>query len=340
MSLANILAAELPTDKQMRGVAGGACSKGARTRDELVLAVLVALGTQGEKAFAKLPDTAQRKIKSAPAAKRELERIESAATDCCNWRDLQHVLQRFPPAVLFQILMEEMTATTMKALVGKERSTGAKGKDDLVFGVLLSLAERGGKALQELPPNAQQRIEAAPGAVDWFKMLERADADVLAKLKTWEDFRTTLRTPPGGDEAEVDGDAGEEEEDEEEEEEECATGVPVTGPSLSFDANEFYPDVKPSTPAKKSGGSKDEDGDGEADGDGAAAASSGGPAAVVRRPLSPPSWNTVLLEALCSLLLPFFFVGVAVHISGKMPGKVGCRHNLYTPAAPTPLCAK
>uniref|UniRef100_A0A7S3AHE3 Uncharacterized protein n=1 Tax=Haptolina ericina TaxID=156174 RepID=A0A7S3AHE3_9EUKA len=65
------------------------------------------------------------------------------------------------------------------------------------------------------------------------------------------------------------------------------------------------------------------------DDDEANGAPSGGTAAVVRRPLVPPSWTTVLFEAFCSLLLPFIFICVAVHISGKMPGKVGSDSSLH-----------
>ena len=76
--------------------------------------------------------------------------------------------------MLFQIINEEMTEQQMRKLMGKARSKGAAEKRELVFGVLLTLAERSQYTLQELPANAQRRIEGAPSALEWVQMVERA----------------------------------------------------------------------------------------------------------------------------------------------------------------------
>ena len=78
MSLTNILSLEM-NGQQMQAFAGAARGKGATGKDEVLLAVLVTLGTKGKAALEKLPAAAQRKIKAAPSATRELERIRSAS---------------------------------------------------------------------------------------------------------------------------------------------------------------------------------------------------------------------------------------------------------------------
>ena len=174
MSLVGVLQAEM-TLVQMKTLAGKARGKGATRKDEIVLGVLIALAERGAEGLADLPEAAQRKLRASPAAQRELNcRIKVAAADCSNWRQLKKVLERFPPSVLLQILDEDMTAVQMKALAGKTRADGAKRKEELAFGVLLALAERGSTSLHDLPASAQRRIESAPAAMEWLQLSKLA----------------------------------------------------------------------------------------------------------------------------------------------------------------------
>mmetsp|Transcript_19681 Transcript_19681/g.41872 ORF Transcript_19681/g.41872 Transcript_19681/m.41872 type:complete len:212 (+) Transcript_19681:1-636(+) len=193
MSLAAILGSFLSAT-ELLALAGKRKSKGATTKEDQILAASLALAHERER-LSKLPVLAQKKIAASPAAQRELSRLTMAAPLCSNWRQFKRVLDRFPPAVLFQILDEEMSAGQMRELSGAERSAKAKNKDELVFGVLLALAERRKYCMHELPPNAQSRIEAAPAALGWVAMVERANAEVLSKLGGWAGFRELLQTP-------------------------------------------------------------------------------------------------------------------------------------------------
>lgn len=160
MSLSTCLSSMTVAD--MKALAGKTRSKGAKTKDEAQLAALLALGVRGAAAIEQLPVAVQQKIERSAPAKRELERIQMASLESVDWRDFGAVLDRFPPSVLLTILNEEMTCDQMKALAGKARAEGATLKADLIFGVLLALAERGRSAMRDLPVNARRRIDAAP----------------------------------------------------------------------------------------------------------------------------------------------------------------------------------
>ena len=215
MSLLSIVQ-DAMTVAQMRSVAGATRSKGASTKDELVFGVLLALSQRGEKAVEQLPVEAQKKLRGSPVAQRELKRVATAAAACSTGLALRSVMEFFPPSILLHVLDEEMTAAQMKRVAGKERSTGASTKDELVFGVLLALATRGPTAMRDLPANAQSRIEAAPAALDWVKLLERADVEFLATVTTGLDFRSLLCKPREGADDEDDEDEAGEEGDEDE----------------------------------------------------------------------------------------------------------------------------
>lgn len=221
MSLVSILS-DAMTCEQLRRFAGKQRSKGAKTKEELLHATLLALTTGRDNGTDALPAAAQQKLKTSPVAQRELKRIcQAASGGCKTWKELQNVLERFPPSILLQILNDEMTVAQMKAMAGKTRSAGAAIKDELVYAVLLAMAERGAKAMRDLPASAQTRIEAAPAALEWVKMVERADADQLEKLGSWSAFRDLLCTPRGADEGkEDDGEAEESDEDDDDDEDE------------------------------------------------------------------------------------------------------------------------
>ena len=212
MSLQTIVSADMSV-AQMRTLAGKTRSKGAADKSELLFAVYLTLAER-EAALDQLPAETQKKLRGSPVAQRELKRCKMAsAGECSNWLALRSVLEFFPPSILLHVLSEEMTAAQMKKVAGVERTTGASTKDELVFGVLLALATRGPKALRDLPAAALTRIEAAPAALDWVKLLERADTDFLASVTTGLEFRELLCKPRDG----CDG-ADEEEDDDEEEE--------------------------------------------------------------------------------------------------------------------------
>ena len=120
MSLSGILNAEL-TPAAMVAIAGGKRSKGADTKEEKLIALELALAAAPKKFTRRLPEAAQRKLRTSPAAQRELSRISTASAQCSNWRQLQRVLDRFPPSVLFQIINEEMTEQQMRKLAGATR---------------------------------------------------------------------------------------------------------------------------------------------------------------------------------------------------------------------------
>lgn len=224
MSLASCLSDNM-TPASMRSFAGFR-AKGAKSKEDALTALLLCLG-QDETAVKSLPDAAQKKLRSSPVAQRELKRIRLAAGDCKTWRQFEQVLAFFPPCVLLHVLNEEMSSAQMKTVAGKERAGKATDKDELIFGVLLALATRGPKAMRDLPANAQTRIEAAPAALEWVKMLERADTDFLAKVTTGQEFHALLRSPQG-EQAEGEIDL-EEEAEEESEEEEGKDATPATG---------------------------------------------------------------------------------------------------------------
>ena len=215
MSLNGILSDELTVVK-MRALAGKHRCKGATTKADLICGVLLAL-SERENGKQALPVSAQKKIAASPVAQRELSRVSQAVQQCANWRQVRQVLERFPPSILLQILSEEMTVAQMKKMAGTHRCDGATLKDELLFAVLLALAERGDKAMRDLPANAQSRIEASPIALDWVKLVERADAEVLSKVGTWSGFRSLLCEPR--DEAAVGEDGDDDVEDDNEEEE-------------------------------------------------------------------------------------------------------------------------
>jgi len=211
MSLSSILNASM-TAVQMKELAGKTRSKGAKRKDELIFGVLLAMGVRRDAALEQLPKNLQTKIKGSPAALAELQRIELASPECANWADMRDVLEYFPPSVLLTILFDEMTATQMSNLAGSQRSEGAKLKIELVFGVLLAMAERGASAMRDLPANARRRIEAAPAALEWTEMVRtRAEKKVLEGVSGWRGFREKLCLPPNA--VDDDDDDVEEEED-------------------------------------------------------------------------------------------------------------------------------
>jgi len=221
------------TVAQMKALAGKERCKGASRKGELLYGVLLALGERGEKGVESLPVAAQSKLRASPVAQRELKRTQLAASECATWRDLVSVLEYFPPSILLHVLNEEMTVAQMKALAGKERSQGGSVKDELVYGVLLALAMRGPKSFSDLPVSAKTRIEAAPAALEWVKLLERADTAFLADITTGLSFRALLCKPRGGDggdgeddddDKNVDDDDDEEEEEEGDDEDEESEG--------------------------------------------------------------------------------------------------------------------
>jgi hypothetical protein len=220
MSLTGLLSAALPDAASMKRLSGKQRSAGAKTKEEAMFAVLLALADGTDTGMAALPAETQKKILASPTASRELRRIGMASSGSRTWMHLRSVLERFPPSVLIQILQDEMSAAQMRALGGKARCEGATNKDELVFAVMLALAERGSKALRDIPAAAQSRIQSAPSALDWIKMVERANADVLKEHGDWRAFRELLCTPREGlDDEEEDGssatddDAGADEDD-------------------------------------------------------------------------------------------------------------------------------
>jgi hypothetical protein len=198
MSLNGILSAGLPDVASMKLLSGKRRSRGANTKEEAMYSVLLALVDREDAGIAALPVETQQKVSASPVATRELKRISMASSVCTNWVQLRSVLERFPPSILIQILQEEMSAAQMKSMGGKARCEGAKSKDELVFAVLLGLADRGAKALRDLPATAQSRIQSAPNALDWLKMMERANPEVLKQHGTWQTFLELLCSPREG----------------------------------------------------------------------------------------------------------------------------------------------
>jgi hypothetical protein len=171
----------------------------------------------------------QIKVQDSKTALAELQRLKLACGECATWDELERVLASFPPAVLLTILLEEVSAEQMHTLAGKTRCEGATRKDQLVFGVLLTLAEDAAR-VQRLPANARRRIDAAPSALEWTEMVRtRAKKEVLEKVPDWRGFLDMLcEPPPAGDD--------EHDDDDEEEEEEAPTTVTTETASRSSSA--------------------------------------------------------------------------------------------------------
>lgn len=331
MSLAQIISDDM-TVEQMRTLAGKKRSKGAKVKEECMHGVFLALAARGEKGVEALPLAAQKKLGASPVAQRELERVRQAASGGCDsWMELKQVLQRFPPSILLQILNEEMTATQMKTMAGKGRCERATVKAELTYAVLLALAERGSKAMRDLPATALARIEAAPVALEWVKMMERADPAVLSKLGTWAAFRELLCTPHGSA-----GDGEEDSENDTEEEEEHGAGAEAAEAaarvaeleaklaeakaellqSTGTKASRTKPSAAAAAQAKKKLDFQESS---------TVKASSSAKGAVAKRgaavPAPTPLWLS-LMEVALTFLLPFALI-LAVISSGKMPGKPG-----------------
>ena len=208
MSLSTILSQM--TNDDMKAFAGKRRIKGAKKKEQYVLAVQLTLGMRGDAGLADLPVEVQKKVQDSKTALAELRRLKLACGECATWDELERVLASFPPAVLLTILLEEVSAEQMQTLAGKTRCEGATRKDQLVFGVLLTLAEDAAR-VQRLPANARRRIDAAPSALEWTEMVRtRAKKEVLEKVPDWRGFLDMLCEPPP---------AGDDEHDEEEEEE-------------------------------------------------------------------------------------------------------------------------
>jgi hypothetical protein len=208
MSLSTILSQM--TNDDMKAFAGKRRIKGAKKKEQYVLAVQLTLGMRGDAGLADLPLEVQKKVLDSKTALAELQRLKLACGECATWDELERVLASFPPAVLLTILLEEVSAEQMHTLAGKTRCEGATRKDQLVFGVLLTLAEDAAR-VQRLPANARRRIDAAPSALEWTEMVRtRAKKEVLEKVPDWRGFLDMLCEPPP---------AGDDEHDEEEEEE-------------------------------------------------------------------------------------------------------------------------
>lgn len=382
MSLVNILDNGL-TVPQMKAFAGKTRCKGATCKDELVFAVLLALAERKEAGIQALPVAVRKKLESSPVAQRELKRMQLASSGdkCKRWSDLKQVLVRFPPSILMQILHEEMTAAQMQRMAGKTRCDGASVKvrlnaasdprlssvlkrsrhvvnpcarlslrpmqDELVFACLLALAEHGPKAMRDLPAAAQTRIEAAPMALEWVKMIERADTEVLAKVGTWRGFTDLLCTPVG---APSSGDDDEEDEEDEEEadvdaEEEAEAGSAVEAPddaavqaaaakvalleaqlaeakaALQGTATKA-PRTRASAAAATAPAKKKLDFETTAP---KKAGSKGATETLVRATHKPTPYSLLLLEALVSFLLPVGMILTVIWLAGPkgLPGRPG-----------------
>jgi hypothetical protein len=223
MSLSTILSQM--TNDDMKAFAGKRRIKGAKKKEQYVLAVQLTLGMRGDAGLADLPLEVQKKVQDSKTALAELQRLKLACGECATWDELERVLASFPPAVLLTILLEEVSAEQMHTLAGKTRCEGATRKDQLVFGVLLTLAEDAAR-VQRLPANARRRIDAAPSALEWTEMVRtRAKKEVLEKVPDWRGFLDMLcEPPPAGDD---------EHDDDEEEEEEAPTTVTTETASRS-----------------------------------------------------------------------------------------------------------
>jgi hypothetical protein len=226
MSLSTILSQM--TNDDMKAFAGKRRIKGAKKKEQYVLAVQLTLGMRGDAGLADLPLEVQKKVQDSKTALAELQRLKLACGECATWDELERVLASFPPAVLLTILLEEVSAEQMHTLAGKTRCEGATRKDQLVFGVLLTLAEDAAR-VQRLPANARRRIDAAPSALEWTEMVRtRAKKEVLEKVPDWRGFLDMLcEPPPAGDD---------EHDDDEEEEEEAPTTVTTETASRSSSA--------------------------------------------------------------------------------------------------------
>ena len=226
MSLSTILSQM--TNDDMKAFAGKRRIKGAKKKEQYVLAVQLTLGMRGDAGLADLPLEVQKKVQDSKTALAELQRLKLACGECATWDELERVLASFPPAVLLTILLEEVSAEQMHTLAGKTRCEGATRKDQLVFGVLLTLAEDAAR-VQRLPANARRRIDAAPSALEWTEMVRtRAKKEVLEKVPDWRGFLDMLcEPPPAGDDEHDDDD------EEEEEEEEAPTTVTTETTSRS-----------------------------------------------------------------------------------------------------------
>jgi hypothetical protein len=228
MSLSTILSQM--TNDDMKAFAGKRRIKGAKKKEQYVLAVQLTLGMRGDAGLADLPLEVQKKVQDSKTALAELQRLKLACGECATWDELERVLASFPPAVLLTILLEEVSAEQMHTLAGKTRCEGATRKDQLVFGVLLTLAEDAAR-VQRLPANARRRIDAAPSALEWTEMVRtRAKKEVLEKVPDWRGFLDMLCEPPPAGDDEHDDD------DEEEEEEEAPTTVTTETASRSSSA--------------------------------------------------------------------------------------------------------
>jgi hypothetical protein len=228
MSLSTILSQM--TNDDMKAFAGKRRIKGAKKKEQYVLAVQLTLGMRGDAGLADLPLEVQKKVQDSKTALAELQRLKLACGECATWDELERVLASFPPAVLLTILLEEVSAEQMHTLAGKTRCEGATRKDQLVFGVLLTLAEDAAR-VQRLPANARRRIDAAPSALEWTEMVRtRAKKEVLEKVPDWRGFLDMLCEPPPAGDDEHDDD------DEEEEEEEAPTTVTTETTSRSSSA--------------------------------------------------------------------------------------------------------
>lgn len=227
MSLSTILSQM--TNDDMMAFAGKRRIKGAKKKEQYVLAVQLTLGMRGDAGLADLPLEVQKKVQDSKTALAELQRLKLACGECATWDELERVLASFPPAVLLTILLEEVSAEQMHTLAGKTRCEGATRKDQLVFGVLLTLAEDAAR-VQRLPANARRRIDAAPSALEWTEMVRtRAKKEVLEKVPDWRGFLDMLcEPPPAGDD--------EHDDDDEEEEEEAPTTVTTETASRSSSA--------------------------------------------------------------------------------------------------------
>eukprot|EP00900_Chrysochromulina_parva_P008119 jgi/Chrpa1/17308/Chrysochromulina_OHIO_Genome00023790-RA len=184
------------TDDDMKAFAGKHRIKGAKKKEQYVLAVQLTLGMRGDAGLADLPVELQIKVQGSKTALAELQRLKLACGECATWDELERVLASFPPAVLLTILLEEVSAEQMHTLAGKTRCKGATREDQLVFGVLLTLAEDAAR-VQRLPANARRRIDAAPSALEWTEMMRtRAKKEVLEKVPDWRGFLDMLCEPP------------------------------------------------------------------------------------------------------------------------------------------------